>query len=134
MRKISKHHTRVAKDGLELMCPHCRTKATVYHLAWSARTCQGCRRMVEKTDHLLPETRKKYVIKHKLPACYEGPPSPDGSVVYGDCERFHDSRSAARRTLHKLRYDPGDWGPDDKHRPEYWIVEIPLDEFDPDWD
>ena len=44
--------TRAGAQGKLIMCPYCRTVATVYHFSWSACTCQGFRKMVKKTDYL----------------------------------------------------------------------------------
>lgn len=42
--------TRARAAGKLIKCPHCGTEAKVYHFSWSAVTCQGCNRMVDKYD------------------------------------------------------------------------------------
>ena len=40
--------TRASSTGRVIRCPHCGTEKRVYHFSWSACTCQGCDRMVDK--------------------------------------------------------------------------------------
>ena len=42
--------TRASASGRVIRCPHCGTEARVFHFSWSAVTCQGCDRMVDKYD------------------------------------------------------------------------------------
>ena len=39
--------------GSIIKCPKCDTTKTVYHLYWSALTCQGCQNMIDKYDWLI---------------------------------------------------------------------------------
>ena len=41
-------YTRASSFGRVIRCPHCGTEKRVYHFSWSAVTCQGCDRMVDK--------------------------------------------------------------------------------------
>ena len=57
MKKVN-GRTRAKKDGTVLRCPKCDFTVCqdclqgnkVYHFAWSAITCQGCKEMVEKNE------------------------------------------------------------------------------------
>ena len=49
-------NTRAGRNGKEITCPKCQTRARVYHFSWSALNCQGCDRVIEKQDYL---TNKK---------------------------------------------------------------------------
>lgn len=49
MAKVNKY-SRAGKNGKIISCPFCKTKATVYHFAWAAITCQKCKRLVDKSD------------------------------------------------------------------------------------
>lgn len=37
----------------DIVCPHCKKQAHVYHLAWGALKCQHCGEMVNKTSWLV---------------------------------------------------------------------------------
>ena len=50
--KINKK-TRAPKLGKDIECPKCKTKAKVYHFAWSALQCMHCKNDVEKGDWYL---------------------------------------------------------------------------------
>ena len=41
-------HSRAGKFGTVISCPQCKTKTIVYHMAWSAISCGGCREMIDK--------------------------------------------------------------------------------------
>jgi ribosomal protein S27E len=43
-------HTRAGRAGREIICPRCQQAAVVFHFAWSALMCSGCRAMVDKVD------------------------------------------------------------------------------------
>jgi ribosomal protein S27E len=47
MAKVNRY-TRASKNGKEIYCPNCKDKTTVYHFAWSAITCQKCKKMIDK--------------------------------------------------------------------------------------
>ena len=50
MAKVNRY-TRASKyDGKAIYCPKCDTLNRVYHFAWSAKTCGGCKEMINKTD------------------------------------------------------------------------------------
>ena len=49
MKKISKY-ARAKKNGTTIFCPKCDKGMTVYHFAWFALICQGCKAEIEKTD------------------------------------------------------------------------------------
>ena len=36
--------------GAKIQCPKCQGIGKVYHLSWSAITCQNCREMINKYD------------------------------------------------------------------------------------
>ena len=36
--------------GAKIQCPKCQGIGRVYHLSWSAITCQNCREMIKKYD------------------------------------------------------------------------------------
>lgn len=36
-----------AREGINLLCPHCNQVSTVYHFEWDAITCWFCKRDVE---------------------------------------------------------------------------------------
>ena len=42
--------SRVKQRGTFLKCPQCGHIGRVYHFAWSAITCQGCKQMIAKYD------------------------------------------------------------------------------------
>ena len=42
--------TRAGSTGRVIRCPHCGLEKRVYHFSWSAVTCQGCKRMVDKYE------------------------------------------------------------------------------------
>ncbi len=44
--------------GAKIQCPKCLGIGRVYHLSWSAITCQNCREMIYKYDWLIE--RGKY--------------------------------------------------------------------------
>jgi len=46
-------YTRAGRDGRQIVCPKCGNIDRVYHFAWFACTCQGCREMIDKTDWLI---------------------------------------------------------------------------------
>tara|TARA_A100001037_G_scaffold183117_1_gene164098 strand:+ start:146 stop:337 length:192 start_codon:yes stop_codon:yes gene_type:complete len=50
--KINKK-TRAPKSGKDIECPKCKTKAKVYHFAWSALQCMHCKNDVEKGNWYL---------------------------------------------------------------------------------
>ena len=50
--KINKK-TRAPKSEKDIECPKCKTKAKVYHFAWSALQCMHCKNDVEKGDWYL---------------------------------------------------------------------------------
>ena len=39
--------------GAKIQCPKCQGIGRVYHLSWSAITCQSCREMIDKYDWLI---------------------------------------------------------------------------------
>ena len=39
--------------GALIKCPKCQGIGRVYHLSWSAITCQSCREMINKYDWLI---------------------------------------------------------------------------------
>jgi len=39
--------------GAKIQCPKCQGIGRVYHLSWSAITCQNCREMINKYDWLI---------------------------------------------------------------------------------
>ena len=47
MAKVNRY-TRAGKNGKVISCPNCKNKETVYHFAWSAITCQKCKKMIDK--------------------------------------------------------------------------------------
>ena len=53
MKPVNKY-TRARKHiGREIACPLCNYWETVYHFAWSAITCYGCKADVEKEKWLV---------------------------------------------------------------------------------
>ena len=56
--KINKK-TRAPKSGKDIECPKCKTKAKVYHFAWSALQCMHCKNDVEKGDWYLVWKKKQ---------------------------------------------------------------------------
>ena len=50
--RLIKKNDRCGLNGKIIMCPHCEHEITVYHLAWSASTCRGCKVSVDKYDYL----------------------------------------------------------------------------------
>ena len=53
MKKVDRY-TRAGANGKAIQCPICEHHAIVYHFAWGAITCQGCKAMVDKQDFLIP--------------------------------------------------------------------------------
>ena len=53
MKKVDRY-TRAGANGKAIQCPICEHHAIVYHFAWVAITCQGCKAMVDKQDFLIP--------------------------------------------------------------------------------
>lgn len=43
-------HTRARYDGTFIKCPECGEEKVVFHFAWVALVCSGCRVEVEKTE------------------------------------------------------------------------------------
>ena len=39
--------------GAKIQCPKCQGIGRVYHLSWSAITCQNCKEMIDKYDWLI---------------------------------------------------------------------------------
>ena len=37
-------------SGALIKCPECSSIKTIYHLSWSAITCQSCKGMIDKYD------------------------------------------------------------------------------------
>ena len=58
--KITKH-TRAGRAGKLIKCPRCEHKKRIYHLCWTALSCQGCHEMIDKYDWYIEESmyRKK---------------------------------------------------------------------------
>jgi len=56
-------HTRAGRAGRAIICPHCQQAAVVFHFAWSALMCSGCRAPVDKldwrTDEPMPPPRSR---------------------------------------------------------------------------
>jgi hypothetical protein len=46
-------YSRTGFDGKLIKCPHCETTHRVYHLAWVAGTCPGCKQMIDKYDWMI---------------------------------------------------------------------------------
>ena len=57
MKKVN-GRSRARKDGTVLRCPKCYSAEgnRVYHFAWSAITCQHCRKMVNKNEWEIMES------------------------------------------------------------------------------
>ena len=49
MRKYS----RTGFDGKLIKCPACEATHRVYHLSWSALSCQSCNQMIDKYDWMI---------------------------------------------------------------------------------
>lgn len=49
MERVNKH-TRCGyyRGYREIQCPECDFRQPVFHFAWSAITCQNCRKMIDK--------------------------------------------------------------------------------------
>ena len=60
--KVGKY-TKAGKKGKIIECPECGHHSLSYHFSWSASSCQGCARMIEKTDYLLPKLGKRKEAK-----------------------------------------------------------------------
>ena len=60
MKNVDRY-TRAGHSGKIIQCPKsdCKHQQVVYHFAWSAVTCQGCKKTVSKQDFLVPELGKK---------------------------------------------------------------------------
>ena len=52
MSKVNRD-TRAGANGKAIQCPTCGHHSVVYHFAWGAITCQGCKTMVDKQDFLV---------------------------------------------------------------------------------
>ena len=52
MKNVNRY-TRAGKNGKELTCPKCNHTEKVYHFAWSAAGCLGCREYINKEDFLV---------------------------------------------------------------------------------
>ena len=46
-------YSRTGFDGKLIKCPECESTHRVYHLAWSAATCQSCNQMINKYDWMI---------------------------------------------------------------------------------
>ena len=46
-------YTRAGKFGKQIICPKCNHTAKVYHFAWSAAGCLGCKESINKNDFLV---------------------------------------------------------------------------------
>ena len=46
-------YSRTGFDGKLIKCPVCESSHRVYHLAWSALTCQSCKSDVGKYDWMI---------------------------------------------------------------------------------
>ncbi len=53
-------YTRAGRFGKQITCPKCNHTETVYHFAWSACGCLGCKEYINKEDWILE------VIKHEV--------------------------------------------------------------------
>jgi len=49
LKHLSKH-SRCGDHGTEIQCPKCKQINTIYHMAWSAITCQNCTAMIDKYE------------------------------------------------------------------------------------
>ena len=56
-------HTKAGKKGKIIECPECGHHSLSYHFSWSASSCQGCARMIEKRHYLLPKLGKRKEAK-----------------------------------------------------------------------
>ena len=56
-------------SGATIKCPDCNTTKTIYHLSWSALTCQKCKAMIDKYDWFIEKGKhsKKEVQNDCLP-------------------------------------------------------------------
>ena len=52
MKKVNRY-TRAGKQGKEITCPKCNQSYPVYHFAWSALVCLGCKQTIQKEEYLL---------------------------------------------------------------------------------
>ena len=43
-------YTRAGREGKEIKCPSCGVYQWIYHFSWSALTCQGCDKSIEKNE------------------------------------------------------------------------------------
>lgn len=48
--KMTRHSRCKRYSGALIKCPECQGIGRIYHLAWSAITCQNCREMINKYD------------------------------------------------------------------------------------
>ena len=46
-------YTRAGRNGKLITCPKCNHTEKVYHFAWSAAGCLGCREYINKEDFLV---------------------------------------------------------------------------------
>ena len=46
-------YTRAGREGKEIKCPNCGVYQWIYHFSWSALTCQGCDKSIDKNEWLL---------------------------------------------------------------------------------
>ena len=46
-------YTRAGRFGKQITCPKCNHSETVYHFAWSAAGCLGCKEYINKEDFLV---------------------------------------------------------------------------------
>ena len=85
-KKVTRY-TRAGRDGKAIYCP-CGKRSKVYHFAWSALKCSGCKRYVDKPAFLLspPKKAKRNPSRGRL--WYRNA----GSSVY------HQSTASWRRT------------------------------------
>ena len=53
MLKNVNRYTRAGRFGKQITCPKCNHTETVYHFAWSACGCLGCKDYINKEDFLV---------------------------------------------------------------------------------
>ena len=55
LKKVKRvnRYTRAGRNGKEITCPKCNHTEKVYHFAWSAAGCLGCREYINKEDFLV---------------------------------------------------------------------------------
>lgn len=51
--KPMNRYSRCGSKGKLLKCPNCESTHRIYHLAWIAATCQGCKQMIDKYDYMI---------------------------------------------------------------------------------